>query len=77
MSMIEALQASKCKLVKDILYMPTAPAKYISPLDNPLWHGFKDAIRRQYPVTMGHGKSSIVTFKNFLIIIGAREKECI
>ncbi len=34
--MIQALRAGKCESVKQILYMPTASAKYLSPLDNPL-----------------------------------------
>jgi hypothetical protein len=31
--------------------MPTASAKYISPLDNPIWHTYKEIIRSQHPIT--------------------------
>ncbi|CAF1539553.1 unnamed protein product [Rotaria sordida] len=41
-NMIQALRAGKCKSVKKILYMPTASAIYVSPLDNPLWYSFKN-----------------------------------
>ncbi|CAF1437678.1 unnamed protein product [Rotaria sordida] len=50
-NMMEALKAGKCKSVVDICYMPIALTKYISPLDNSICHGFKEAIRSQYPVT--------------------------
>ncbi|CAF3898161.1 unnamed protein product [Rotaria sp. Silwood1] len=49
--MIEALKAGKCKSVLDVCYMPTASAKYISPLDNPIWHKYREVIRSQYPIT--------------------------
>jgi hypothetical protein len=49
--MIQALKAGKCKSVVDVCYMPIASAKYISPLDNPIWHSYKEVIRNQYPVT--------------------------
>jgi len=49
--MMQAFETGKCKSVIDVCYMPTASAKYISPLDNPIWHSFKEAIRKQYPVT--------------------------
>jgi len=32
--------------------MPTASAKYISPLDNPLWHSFKETLRGHHPLTL-------------------------
>ncbi|CAF1123408.1 unnamed protein product [Rotaria sordida] len=50
-NMMKALRNSKCKSVIDIHYMPTASAKYISPLDNPLWHSFREVIRKQHPLT--------------------------
>ncbi|CAF1342027.1 unnamed protein product [Rotaria sordida] len=50
-NMMETLKAGKYKSVVDIFYMPTASAKYMPPLDNPIWHAFKEAIRSQYPVT--------------------------
>jgi hypothetical protein len=49
--MIEALKAGKCKSVVDVCNMPTASAKYVSPLDNPIWHKYKEVIRNQYPIT--------------------------
>ena len=32
--------------------MPTASAKYLSPLDNPLWHSFKEIIRSKHPLIL-------------------------
>jgi hypothetical protein len=49
--MIQALRAAKYKSVKQILHMPTASATYLSPLDNPLWHSFKEAIRSRHPLS--------------------------
>jgi hypothetical protein len=37
--------------IVDFCYMPTASAKYISPLDNPIWHTYKEIIRSQHPIT--------------------------
>ncbi|CAF4279788.1 unnamed protein product, partial [Rotaria sordida] len=34
--MIQALKTGKCKSIIDVCYMPTASAKHISPLDNPI-----------------------------------------
>jgi len=31
--------------------MPTASGKYIAPLDNPIWHTYKEIIRSQHPIT--------------------------
>ncbi|CAF3035736.1 unnamed protein product [Rotaria sp. Silwood2] len=49
--MIEALKTGKCKTIIDVCYMPTVSAKYISPLDNPIWHSIKERIRSKYSVT--------------------------
>ncbi|CAF2860573.1 unnamed protein product [Rotaria sp. Silwood2] len=49
--MIEVLRAGKCESVKEILHMPTASAKYVSPLDNLLWHSFKKVIRNRHPLS--------------------------
>lgn len=49
--MMHALRAGKCRSVKKFLYMPTASAKYLSPLDNPLWHNFKEVIRAEHPLS--------------------------
>lgn len=50
-NMIEALNAGGCGSVIDVCHMPTASAKYVSPLDNPIWHIFREAIRSQHPLT--------------------------
>lgn len=47
-SMVRALQAGECESVKKVLFMLTGSAKYLSPLDNPLWHGFKEDIRSHH-----------------------------
>lgn len=49
LAMLEAFKAGRCGEVVDVLFMPTASAKYLSPLDNPLWHSFKDTLRQQHP----------------------------
>ncbi len=49
--MMHALRADKCRSVKKILYIPTASAKYLSPLDNPLWHNFREVIRAEHPLS--------------------------
>jgi hypothetical protein len=38
--------------VTDILFMPTQAAKRLSPLDNALFHDWKQAIRRHGPLTL-------------------------
>ncbi|CAF3016128.1 unnamed protein product [Rotaria sp. Silwood2] len=50
-NMMRPLKTGKCKSIIDIHYMPTASAKYISPLDNPIWHSFRKLVRKQYPFT--------------------------
>ncbi|CAF3554161.1 unnamed protein product [Rotaria sp. Silwood2] len=50
-NMMNALKKVKCKSVLDIYFMPTASAKYVSPLDNPLWHSIKEVIRSHHPIT--------------------------
>ncbi|CAF5161122.1 unnamed protein product, partial [Rotaria sp. Silwood1] len=51
-SMMQALRAGKCYRVKKNLHMPTGSAKYLSPLDNPLWHSFKETIRNKHPLIL-------------------------
>jgi hypothetical protein len=41
-----------CQDLKDILLMPTNAAKRISPLDNSLFHDWKEAIRKHGPLTL-------------------------
>ena len=50
LAMLEAFKAGRCREVVDVLFMPTASAKYLSPLDNPLWHSFKEIVRKQHPL---------------------------
>ncbi|CAF0851748.1 unnamed protein product [Rotaria sordida] len=45
---MQALRAGKRKSVVKILYISTASAKYLSPLDNTLWHSFKQQIRNRH-----------------------------
>lgn len=49
--MTQALIMGKCKSVIDIHHMPAASAKYMSPLDNPIWHSFRETVRKQHPLT--------------------------
>ncbi|CAF1312119.1 unnamed protein product [Didymodactylos carnosus] len=51
-AMIQTLRAGKCESVKQILHIPTTSAKYLSPLDNPLWHSIKQFIRNRHPLTV-------------------------
>lgn len=51
MDMIQALKTGKCQSVVVVCFMPTAPAKYISPSSNPIWHSIKERVRSQYPIT--------------------------
>ena len=43
-NMIQALKVGKCDSVKEVLHMLTASAKYLPPLDNPLWHSVKELV---------------------------------
>jgi len=61
-NIIEALKAGKCQSVIDVCYMPTASAKYVSPLDNPIWHSFREAIRSQHPLTTANLPSILSKF---------------
>ena len=49
-SMMKALKNAKCKSVLNIYFMPTASAKYVSSLDNPLWHSIKEVTRSRHPI---------------------------
>lgn len=50
-NLIETLKVGRCKFIADVCYMPTASAKYVSPLDNPIWHKYKEVIRSHHPIT--------------------------
>ncbi|CAF0977387.1 unnamed protein product [Rotaria sordida] len=52
--MMQAFIMGKCKSVINVHYMPTASAKYISPLDNPIWHSFRETVRKQHPLTISN-----------------------
>lgn len=43
------LHCGRCREVVAVLFMPTASAKYLSPLDNLLWQSFKKTVRKQHP----------------------------
>ncbi len=47
----EALQAGGCTSVAEVMILPTASGKHLSPLDNCLWHQVKDCVRRKAPQT--------------------------
>lgn len=49
--MFEVLRVGRCVCVKIILHMPTASAKYVSPLGNSTWHSFKEVIRSLRPLS--------------------------
>ena len=44
MDMMQALKSGKCQSIIDVCSMPTTSAKYISPLDNPIWDSIKERI---------------------------------
>ncbi|CAF3229703.1 unnamed protein product, partial [Rotaria sp. Silwood2] len=52
--MMQAFIMGKSKSVINVHYMPTASAKYISPLDNPIWHSFRETVRIQHPLTISN-----------------------
>ena len=43
--------AGEAKNVKNVLILPTNTAKYVSPLDNTLWHSLKERVRARKPKT--------------------------
>ena len=51
--MMQALHAGECYSVIKILYLPTGAAKYLSPLDNPIWHSFREVIRISKSTSIG------------------------
>jgi hypothetical protein len=46
---VDAMHAGGCRRAKFAWLMPTAAAKYISPLDNNLWHEWKERVRKRKP----------------------------
>ena len=51
LGMMQAFKDANCPSVIGIHYMPTASAKYISPLDHSLWHSLKETLRGLDPIT--------------------------
>ena len=50
LDMLQALNAGHCGSVVDVLFMPSVSAKYVSPLDNLIWHSIKEAARKHHPL---------------------------
>jgi hypothetical protein len=48
---IDAFMAGGYNTVDDVIIYPTDTGKYLNPLDNTLWHTFKDRIRKVAPTT--------------------------
>lgn len=71
---LQAFETGGCQSVVDVRYMPIASVKYISPLDNPIWHSLRERIRSQYPITTAN-LSSILSETFFLI--ETRNQECL
>ena len=60
-NMVEALNGSECRSVIDVCYMPTASAKYVSLLNNPIWHGFRESIRSFFFILIGSGNQECIS----------------
>jgi len=48
---LEAFHDNGCQSLVEILVMPTQAAKRMSPLDNNLFHEWKERVRKRYPIT--------------------------
>ena len=48
---LEAFHDNGCQSLVDILFMPTQAAKRMSPLDNSLFHEWKERVRNRHPIT--------------------------
>lgn len=48
---LEAFHDNGCQDLVDVLFMPTQAAKRMSPLDNNLFHEWKERVRKQHPIT--------------------------
>jgi hypothetical protein len=49
---LEAFHDNGCQDLVDVLFMPTQAGKRMSPLDNNLFHEWKERIRNDHPITM-------------------------
>ena len=47
----EALRKGGARNIRSIWILPTNSAKFVSPLDNPLWHTLKERVRAKKPET--------------------------
>ena len=48
---LEVFHDNGCQSLVDIWYMPTQAAKRMSPLDNSIFHDWKERVRKRYPIT--------------------------
>jgi DDE superfamily endonuclease len=49
--LLEAFHDNGCQELVDIWFMPTQAAKRMSPLDNSLFHEWKERVRSRHPIT--------------------------
>jgi hypothetical protein len=59
--MMEAFHNGGCFEIADIKYIPTKAAKRLSPLDNAIWHEWKDKVRQHAPLTSTNIVSQMMT----------------
>jgi len=59
--MLEAFQNSGCEEIVEVKYMPTKSAKRLSPLDNVIWHEWKDKVRQHSPLNSSNIVSHMMT----------------
>jgi hypothetical protein len=49
--LLEAFHDNGCQSLVDIWFMPTQAAKRMSPLDNSIFHEWKERVRKRHPIT--------------------------
>ena len=49
---VDAVRAGGCSRVRTAWLIPTAAAKLVSPLDNTLWHEYKERVRKRLPTNI-------------------------
>jgi hypothetical protein len=59
--MMEAFHNGGCFEIVDIVFMPTKAAKRLSPLDNAIWHEWKDKVRQHSPLNSKNMISNMMT----------------
>jgi hypothetical protein len=52
--LLEAFHDNGCQSLVDIWFMPTQAAKRMSPLDNSLFHEWKERVRKRHPITQNN-----------------------